>query len=178
VQSDPQSSYACAMAGFANLIAYRAEGAVTLERRAVEMAPDSRLAIFGLGMALAGACVWDEAIEKISRAVDESSRAPYFLGMLVWCQAASGRQGQARQTLGELERRAATEYVSAITPALAWSELGDQEKARTLLGEALAERASMLVLMNLPCFRKLRGQPLLEDLRRRLLGEVGEGAIR
>ena len=165
------------MAGFANLIAYRAEGAVTLERRAVEMAPDSRLAIFGLGMALAGACVWDEAIEKISRAVDESSRAPYFLGMLVWCQAAAGRQGQARQTLGELERRAATEYVSAITPALAWSELGDQEKARTLLGEALAERASMLVLMNLPCFRKLRGHSQLWMLEAALGRTAQEKAV-
>jgi len=178
VQSDPQSSYACAMAGFANLIAYRVEEAVTLARRAMEMAPDSLLAIWGLGIALAGASVWDEAIEKISRAVDGSSRAPFFLGMLAWCQAASGRQEHARQTLGELERRAATEYVSPIALALALSELGDQEKARTLLGEALAERASMLVLMNLPCFRKLRGELLMEDFRRRLLGDRGEGATR
>ena len=98
--------------------------------------------------------------------------------MLAWCQAASGRQEQASQTLGELERRAATEYVSPIALALVLSELGDQEKARTLLGEALAERASMLVHMNLPCFRKLRGELLMEDFRRRLLGESGEGATR
>ena len=58
------------------------------------LALDSLLAIWVLGIALAAASVWDEAIEKISRAVGVSSPAPFFLGMLAWCQAAFGWQAR------------------------------------------------------------------------------------
>jgi hypothetical protein len=83
--------------------------------------------------------------------------------------------GPGTTDLGELERRSATEYVSPIALALALSELGDSDQVYTLLGRALDERASMLVLHGLPCFRQLRAQPLMEDLRRRLLGEEHKG---
>jgi hypothetical protein len=106
------------------------------------------------------------------------ARAIAYLGLLAWCQGASGRHEQARQTLTELERRAATEYVSPIFLALAVSELGDFQKARTFLGEAFTERASLLVHPRLPCLRQLRGEPLMENLRRRLLGEGGANPSR
>jgi adenylate cyclase len=174
VQMDPQSPYASAMAGFNHILADRVDEAIKLERRALEIAPDSLLATWALGLALGDASAWEEANEWLSRAVDRSSRAPFYLGMLAWCQAASGSHEQARQTLGELERRAATEYVSPIFLALAFSELGDSQRTRTLLEEAFTERASILVLRGMPCLRQLRAEPLMEDLRRRLLGEGGE----
>jgi hypothetical protein len=77
--------------------------------------------------------------------------------------------------LDELERRAATEYVSPLFRAWASSELGDPEQTRSLLEPAFAERASLLVLQGVPCFRRLRTEPLMEDLRRRHLGEQREG---
>jgi len=86
-----------------------------------------------------------------------------------------GRQEQARLNLGELERRAATEYVSPLFRAWASSELGDPEQTRSLLEQAFAERASLLVLQGVPCFRQLRAEPLMEDLRQRLLGKEREG---
>ncbi len=151
------------------------EEAIKLERRAAEIAPDSLLATWILGLALGGASAWEEANEWLSRAVDRSARAPFHLGLLAWCQAASGRQEQARQTLGELERRAATGYVAPLFLAFASSELGEHEKARALLREAFAERSGLLVHRGMPCFRQLRAEPLMEDFRRRLLGEGGEG---
>jgi hypothetical protein len=122
---------------------------------------------------LAGGCVWDEANEWFGRAVERSARAPFYLGMLAWCQAASGRCQEARRTLGELDRRASIEYVSPMFAAWAVSELGEMEKARTLLRDAFAERASALVLQTLPLFRQLRANPLMENLRRRLLCDGG-----
>ncbi len=174
-QLDPQSPYANAMSGFTLVMADRAEEAITVGRRAAEIAPDSLLAIWMLGLALAGASAWEEANEWLSRGVDRSSRAPFYLGLLAWCQGAAGKYEQARQTLGELERRAATEYVPPLFLAWAVSELGDPERTRTLLGKAFAERTALLVLPGMPCFRQLRTEPLMEDLRRRLLGEGGGG---
>jgi serine/threonine-protein kinase len=175
MQMDPQSPYANAMSGFTLVMADRAEEAITVGRRAAEIAPDSLLATWVLGLVLGGASAWEEANEWLSRAVERSSRAPFYLGLLAWCQGASGRHEQARQTLSELERRAGGEYVPPLLLAWALSELGDAEKARTLLGEAFTERASALVLRGLPCLRQLRAEPLMEDLRRRLLGEGGAG---
>jgi hypothetical protein len=59
---------------------------------------------------------------------------------------------------------------SPIVVLWASSELDDVERTRTLLAAAFAERASPLCLQSLPCFRRVRGEPLMEDLARRLLG--------
>jgi TolB-like protein len=166
---EPQSAYANAMAGFTYLQASRVEEAITLERRAVEIAPDSLQANWLLGLALAGGYIWDQANEWFSRAVERSARAPIYLGMLAWCQAASGSQDEARRTLSELDRRASVEYVSPVFASWAFSELGDVEKARALLRDAFAERASVLAVQTCPWFRQLRSDPLMEDLHRRLL---------
>jgi TolB-like protein/Tfp pilus assembly protein PilF len=174
VQMDPQSPYANAMAGMAHLLAERVDEAIKLERRAVDIAPDSLQATWLLGLALAGASAWEEAIEWFGRAVNRSSRTPAFLGMLAWCQAAAGRHEEAQQTLRELERRALGEYVSPIFRAWAVSELDDPDKTRTLLGEAFAERAGVLAVQGMPWFRQLRADPLMRDLRQRLLGEERE----
>jgi eukaryotic-like serine/threonine-protein kinase len=176
VRVEPQSSYANAMAGMMYLMAGQAEEAVTLERRALEIAPDSLQATWLLGLALAGASVWGEANEWFNRAVDRSAKAPFYLGLLGWCQAASGRHEDARETLRELELRASKEYVSPMFLVWGASELNDLEKTRTLLADAFAERASALVLQETPYFRKLRTDPLMENLRRHLLGEGRQGA--
>jgi hypothetical protein len=101
--------------------------------------------------------------------------APIYLGMLAWCEAAAGRRDAAQRTLAELERRASIEYVSPLFAASAFSELGDREKARSLLRAAFAERASGLALRMCPWFRQLRTDPLIEDLRRRLLADGHTG---
>jgi hypothetical protein len=100
--------------------------------------------------------------------VDLSSRGSFYLGMMAWCQGASGRKEQARETLGELERRAAPGYVSPLFRAIASRELDDPERTRALLEEAFAERASLLSLLDMPFNRKLQAEPLMQDLRRRL----------
>jgi TolB-like protein/Flp pilus assembly protein TadD len=178
VQLDPQSPYANAMAGLTQLMAGRVDEAVTLERQAVEIEPQSLQANYMLGLALAGASEWEEATEWFRHAFDRSSRAPFFLGLLAWGQAASGRGDEARLTLGELEGRAATEYVSPLFRAWATSELGDAEQTRTLLADAFTERASLLVLPGIPCLRKLRSEPRMKELAQRLLDSAGLEAPR
>jgi hypothetical protein len=68
--------------------------------------------------------------------------------------------------------RRRTQFVWAV------SELGDSEKMHTLLGEAFAERGSLLVLPRIPCLRRLRSEPVMEELSRRLRGAAAAGVPR
>ena len=169
---DPESPYANAMAGFVCLLVDKLEDAVAQTRRAVEIAPDSLQANWLLGLALTAQSNWEEANEWFDRAVTLSSRAPIFLGLLAWCQAASGRHAEALQTLADMERRSATEYVSPLFLAWAYSELGDRENTQKLIGEAFTERSVFLSLPQMPFFRKLRELPPMVELRQRLLGQA------
>jgi hypothetical protein len=97
--------------------------------------------------------------------------APPHPRFLAWCQAASGRRDEALQTLAELQGRSDKEYISPLFLAWGHSELGELVRAKELLQEAFTERSYLLVLPQMPCFRKLRQEPLMEGLRRRLLGQ-------
>jgi len=176
-EMDAQSPYAHAMAGFMLLFADLLEEAVAHERRALELEPKSLQATWMLALALAGRADWEEALEWFGRAVERSSRAPFHVGLLAWCQAASGRHDQARQTLAELEERSGREYIAPVFLAWGYSELGDRPRARELLQKAFDERCFSLVLQKMPSFRKLRNEPLMENLRRRLLGQ-SPGALK
>ena len=171
IEHDPQSPWANAMAGGTCLQLDRVEDAVVHLRRALELDPGSLHASWLLGMALAARSNWREAQEWLHRAVTVSARAPHFVGLLAWCQAASGQQAEARQALAELEHRSASEYVSPLFLAWAFSELDEPEKTRRLLQEAFTERAGILAIMQFPFFRRLRGEPLMVELRRQLLGQ-------
>jgi len=170
VELDPQSPYANAMAGGTYLQLDRAEEALVHLRRALELDPGSLHATWLLGIALAARSNWREALEWLRRAVTVSARAPHFVGLLAWCQAASGQQAEARQMLAELEHRSASEYVSPLFLAWAFSELDEPEKTRRLLQEAFTERAGILAIMQFPFFRRLCAEPLMVELRQRLLG--------
>ncbi len=168
---DPQSPYAQAMSGFMLLFADHVEEAIAHERRAQELEPESLQAVWMLALALAAQSDWEEALEGFGRAVEKLSAAPFHLGLLAWCQAAAGHHDQARQSLAELEKRSANEYIAPIFLAWGYSELSESVRAQKLLQEAFEERTFSLVLQKMPSYRKLHGEPLMKGLRRRLAGQ-------
>jgi tetratricopeptide (TPR) repeat protein len=169
VALDPQSSYAATMAAITNLLANRNEEAIRLSGIAVRLEPDSLLGTWVHGAAHASAGHWQEADEWLARAVERSDGAPVFLGLQAWCWAASGRQDAAREILDEMEERSTTEYVSPYFRLWGESELDSLEKARDLLGQAIAEHASILVFAGFPTHGKFRDEPLMQDLIRQML---------
>jgi tetratricopeptide (TPR) repeat protein len=169
MELDPESSYANVLAGDALLMAGHVEEALKLHKKAEELAPDSVLSAWNYGLSLAEASRWKDAIPRFRKAAELSSGGSYFLGILAWSLAAAGQRAEAQKILSELERRAATEYVSPLLRVLASSELDRPEETRKLLSEALNERSGFLVVYRLPIYRKLRNDPLMQELARRLL---------
>ena len=55
--------------------------------------------------------------------------------------------------------------------AFGHAELGDEERTRELLDRAIAERSSLLALPHLIALRRLRSEPAMQRVERRLLGE-------
>jgi len=58
-----------------------------------------------------------------------------------------------------------------------WPELDEPEAAPSFLEISFDRRDPFLVL-SFPQFRKLRGEPLMRELRQRLLGDPTEGTSR
>jgi len=169
VALDPQSSYAATMAAITNLLASRDDQAIRLSEIAVRLEPDSLLATWVHGAAHAAAGHWQEADEWFARAVEDSGRAPVFLGLLAWCRAASGRHDAAREILNELEERSATEYVSPYFRLWAVSELDERDTTRELLEASLGEHASILTMgVGFPSHRSFLEEPLMQDLIRQM----------
>jgi eukaryotic-like serine/threonine-protein kinase len=80
---------------------------------------------------------------------------------------------------GTRERRvqpsiAVLPFSDMIFRAWALSELNEPDKTRALLQEAIKQRNGTLLISGMPCFRRLRAEPLMEDLRQRLVGEERE----
>jgi TolB-like protein len=109
----------------------------------------------------------DEALELLHRSVRVSGRAPFFLGCLGREQASAGRAAEARETLAELDKRAASEYVSPLFPAMVHSALGEVDRAFELLEEAVRTRNGWIGCPRMRMFDGFRKDPrFVEHLRR------------
>jgi tetratricopeptide (TPR) repeat protein len=172
-ERDPLSPYVCAMAAATYLQLGQYEDARRSGQQALELEPDSLLANWCLGRALAACSEWDDALARFERGVKLSGGLPAYVGMRAWAEAASGRQSAARQTLAQLAGQATTRYVSPLFFAWALSELGDVDGAREKLVETFSERSPLLVESGWPLYRRLREEPLMERLIRHLRAADG-----
>ncbi len=94
---------------------------------------------------------------------------PPTLACLAHAAAASGDAMRALQLLGHLEEMSKTRYVSRYYRALAWSGLGDMDKAFAALTCACEECDPALMLVNTdPRFEALRDDPRYAALAGRL----------
>lgn len=109
----------------------------------------------------------DEALALFTRGIEASSRAPFFLSYLGWAQANAGRTREARESLDELTSRAATEYVSPLSPAIVHAALGEMDRAFELLEEAVRSRNCWVGCPRMRLFDGFRKDPrFVEHLRR------------
>jgi hypothetical protein len=83
--------------------------------------------------------------------------------------AQSGYRGVLEQRLVELKEQATSHYVPAFTMAMAYADLGDNDRAFEWLNKAFEERsARMADLEIVPALQKLHSDPRFAELVQRV----------
>jgi len=126
---DPLSSITQAMVGFILYVARRFDEAIEHGRQALEIEPDSIVALYLGALPYKEKQMYAEAISSLEKAVDLSHRRPFFLGLLGHVFGISGNKSKARKILEELVKRSKQEYVGPLLFAWLYLGLGDNEQA-------------------------------------------------
>ena len=110
-----------------------------------------------------------EAVEEMTKAVEFSGRASYYLGTMGYCYALAGRRADALAILKELEAKYARRESPATDIAKVYVGLGDKDQAFAWLEKAFEARSGMLRdVTEEKYFDLLRDDPRYADLVRRM----------
>jgi len=126
---EPMSSVIHTGAGYGLFLAKRYDEAVVQCEKALEIDPDSIIAIYVIGMCRAQQSRLPEAIMLMDRAVTMSSRMPFYLALLGNFYGRAGETAKAHELLAELERVSTDRYVPPHSAAYIYAGLGDIDRA-------------------------------------------------
>jgi pentatricopeptide repeat protein len=157
VELDPLSMVINADLSIGYIYAHRYDEAEAQARKTLEIDPQSFLAHYYLGMALQLKGRLKEAIPEFQKAVDVN-HDPYSIAMLIQGYARNGRTNEARKLLAQLNEMAKSAEVPEYAFALAYTSLGEKERAIEALEHAFAGGNNSYLFL-------LPGDPLLDDLR-------------
>jgi adenylate cyclase len=151
------------------LRAARYDEAVTAATLAVEREPSHARARATLGWAYMKRGRLAEGLAELERAVELSPDAVQWLAQLGQARAMAGQEDAARSILDQLERRAATAFVSPYHLAFVHTGLGEHDRAIDLLHAALDEgTGSIHGIRGSFLFAPLREHPRFGSLIERL----------
>ena len=169
---DPLSPIIMTEAGYPAYFAGRHDDALRQFANALEQDPNFVPAHCALGRAYLQKGQIDDALTAFERAVLLSERATAPLTLLAVAAAHAGDHDRARDLMGELERRAAQDFVPPLIFGLVHSAVGDADRAVGWLTRAVDDRTqASLFLAIMPELDALRGHAGFERLLARLEAE-------
>jgi TolB-like protein/Flp pilus assembly protein TadD len=167
---EPLSFTASSHLGWILYLAGRNDEAIAQCRKILSLDPNSFPARRYLGLAYEQKGLYSQAIDEFQKGV-KLSGSPLILALLGHAYAVSGKPGEARQVLDELENLSeaqdpnARRYVSPYTVAAIYTGLGDKDQAFKWLERAFEERDVWLMNLKVdPVFAKLRSDKRFQDL--------------
>ena len=166
---EPESEYLNVQLGRCLYYARRYDEAVRQLLATVEMEPDS----VDNGVTLARVYLklerFGEATALLEQCIARAGRAPILLGLLGQAHAASGRAGDARALLAELETVADRRYVPPTYFALVEMELGRLDAGFARWERAFEMRSGWLPFLRVePLWDKIRAHPRYTTLLARM----------
>ena len=165
---DPLSAEAAWDTGLALFFGGRRGEAIEQFKSAIDLNPELWLTHSFLAWAYADGGDYDRAFAEYAKARALNDNTD-ILSNLTWTYAKAGRRTEALQTLETMLKRSKTEYVSPFYIGVAYYSVGDKGRAFAWLEKAYAERAELLVFINVaPIFAPLHDDPRFVDLVRRI----------
>lgn len=109
-----------------------------------------------------------EAIVELQEAL-HSGGGPPVLAEIAFAQAVSGNELEARKILAELKSMAKQRYVSPFSLALAYTGLGEKDRAFAYLQQSYTERSRWLITLKIdPMLDSLRDDPRFTQLMQKM----------
>ena len=171
-EADPFAPFPYAITGAGMVTMGRHEDSLPYFEQAITFERENLLTLWSSSLAHIALGNYAEGVTSAERGVEVSRRGGFFVGVLGWTYAVSGRTDDARAILEELKKR--PENAPSLVPEV-WllAALGEKEAAFALLARADAESQAFVNYVNLPGFDPLRGDSRFTDLiRRRGLPEI------
>jgi TolB-like protein/Tfp pilus assembly protein PilF len=172
VELDPLSMVINADLSIGYIYARRYDEAEAQARKTLEIDPHSFLAHYYLGMALQLKGRIKEAIPEFQKAV-ELNHDPYSMAMLAQGYARNGQTDEARKLLERLNEMAKSAQVPDYALALAYTSLGEKDRAIKTLEHSFAggNTSYLFLLPGDPLLDDLRGDPRFEALVQKIVDE-------
>ncbi len=166
---DPVSPVWAVLRGFVLHSAGRPEEAIRHLEETLRVHPHLIPALLHLGIAYTDAGKPDLAIARLEEALAIHPRSSQLLALEAYAHAKAGRRDQALAIVRDLESRGERQPVSAPNLALAWTALGDHDRAFHWLDRAYAEHLFLLRVVTVqPGYAPLRGDPRYAELVRKM----------
>lgn len=163
---DPVSPMWALLRGWTLDCAGRHEEAIRHLEETLRLHPRLIPALLHLGIAYTNAGQPDVAIARLDQALAISPGSSQLLALQAYAHAKAGRRDRALAILRELETRA--DSPPSHNLALAWTALGDHDRAFSWLERAYDERLFLLrVVAVQPGYAPLRADPRYAELMRR-----------
>jgi DNA-binding winged helix-turn-helix (wHTH) protein/TolB-like protein/Tfp pilus assembly protein PilF len=162
---DPLSPWTNSDIGFVSYLARQYDEAILASQKTLELDPDFAVAHMIIGLSLVQKNMYDEGIAELQKAkANPDSRA-----LLAYAYAVSGKSREARKILEELDQLSTQKYVSPFPIAVAYSGLGENDRAFEALEKAYTERSwGMGMLKVNPTLDGLRSDSRFAVLLRRV----------
>ena len=163
---DPLSPFLNADLGWSLYCARRFDAAAHQLRTTLSIEPRFTPATTWLAIVMTALGDTAGSIALVEDEMRRVTRLPILVGIAGRAHALSGRQGEARMLLSELEDRAAAgEYVSTISTLMIHIALGEADRAFEILDFAFGAGVSYLVALNVyDTFDPLRNDSRFADL--------------
>ncbi|MEO8624939.1 MAG: tetratricopeptide repeat protein, partial [bacterium] len=169
---DPLGVLASGNRAITSYLASRFEDAVTYCESTLDNDSDDSEAYRWRALSLFQLGRRDEAFASIMSAVDQSQRHYWPLANQAAMLARAGRQSDALEILGELERRSVDEPIPPLALASVHYGLGNLDAFFAMLDRSIAARDLWLIQLNVdPGFAAVRGDPRFKAAVARIVPE-------
>lgn len=172
LELDPLSMIINADLSIIYLYARRYDAAEAQARKTLEIDSRSFVAHYYLGAALQLTSRLKEAIPEFQKAV-ELNNDPYSIAMLAQAYARNGQTDEARKLLAHLNEMARSAEVPEYALALAYTSLGEKDRAIEALehGFAGGNKSYLFLLPGDPFLDDLHGDPRFEALVQKIVSK-------
>ncbi|PYS97823.1 MAG: hypothetical protein DMF63_18565 [Acidobacteria bacterium] len=165
--ADPLAAFPYAATGAGLVVARKPKEAIKFVEQALEFENENMLALWGACSGHIALGNFDLGIAAAKRVVENSRRAPFFVGLLGWTYAVSGQREMALSLLQELQQRPDGQP-ALVSEVWLLGALGEKDAAFDLLARAQDEFQAYVLYLGMPGFDSLREDPRFDELTRRL----------